>query len=333
MSEEEEHFFARPHSDIALKARDIAGLEALGFEASEVLGRGAFALVFGVRDKRNRSLAVKKVFMPNGVCPKSSVQNFVPPHPNVLRLLDAFEKDENLGNGRVAYEVYEKFDISLDQLIRHFRQRKKSFPPRMLHHVTRSLLEGLRHLHGYGIIHRDLKPSNVLLKFAGEATEVLRFRDSRASEVRVVISDLDHAVSDSSPRSTAYVCTRFYRAPELLLGFLGYSCAVDLWALGCVLAELVRLRPLFSADSGTAVLGKIILTLGNFHPELVERYTNEKIPLAQVIEVGSLESKITGADPKITALIKSLLIYDDTKRLSAGDALCLLEHETPLDKF
>lgn len=329
--ETQQFYFDRPHANIALKTRDVAGLAALGFTAKEVIGRGTFALVFKVRNEENESFAVKKLFIPKEIVGKKSMLQSVPRHPNILPLFRVFESDEKLGIGHVAFEVYEQFDMNLEQLIKALRQGKSVFPPNLLRHVVVALLRGLAHLHAHGIVHRDIKPSNVLLKFnAGrssftedmiEESELLGYNDTKPENVKVVISDFGHAILANESRTTAYVSTRFYRAPELLLGYLGYTSAVDMWALGCVIGEMLRLRPLFHGDSATAVLGKILTTLGNIEPATVERYTREKIQLAEVTNLHPLEQRAASADAIVFSLMKALLNCDDKRRPTAEQAL------------
>ena len=135
-----------------------------------------------------------------------------------------------------------------------------------------------------------------------------------------MLGDLGHAAPDGGRHASSYVCTRYYRAPELLLGYLGYGPAIDLWALGCVVAEMIRLKPLFWGDKNTSVLAKILSVLGNLSSDLVERYTGTREKLVDVQELG-IESKVETKDLRMLQLIKLLLQLDDSKRLSAVSCL------------
>lgn len=326
----QQYYFDRPHSNIALKERDVERLESFGFSAKEVLGRGAFALVFKVGDGKGKIFAIKKQFVPKERVGRVSAFESVPPHPNVLRLLRVLQNGEFVGSSQLSYEVYEQYDMNLQQLIDSLRTHRIAFPRNLLRHIIVSLLRGLAHLHSHRIIHRDLKPSNVLLKFGAISTllplntleeEMIYYNDDRPQDVQVVISDLNHVIGPEEVRATTYVSTRMYRAPELLLGFLNYSSSVDMWALGCVIGEMIRLQPLFPGDSGLAVLCTILTTLGTIDPLLVERYTGKKLQLFPVSRVQPIEFRANGDDPIVFELMKALLDLDDRRRPAADISL------------
>jgi serine/threonine protein kinase len=111
------------------------------------------------------------------------------------------------------------------------------------------LLHGLKELHSLKIAHRDLKPENVLVSKNGRV-KICDFGSSK------VIDDYDI--------STPYVVSRVYRAPELLLCITSYSFSIDIWAAGCILAELFLLEPFFYGTSEGNQLFKILETLGSF---------------------------------------------------------------------
>ena len=108
-------------------------------------------------------------------------------------------------------------------------------------------LEGLSYMHKQGIFHRDMKPENILCKNGD-----IKIADfGLAKEVR------------SRPPHTDYVSTRWYRAPEILLHSTSYNSPIDIFALGCILAELYMLRPLFPGKNETDQMYKICAVLGS----------------------------------------------------------------------
>ena len=104
--------------------------------------------------------------------------------------------------------------------------------------LSDQLVERLMLLHSFGLLHRDVKPENVLVDRETGACKIADFGCAK--------------VFRNDPRalrqSTGAVVTLWYRAPELLLGCSDYSPAIDVWALGCVFAEMLRLRPLFHSE-------------------------------------------------------------------------------------
>jgi serine/threonine protein kinase len=110
------------------------------------------------------------------------------------------------------------------------------------------ILEGLAYIHKQGFFHRDLKPENVLYQQSSDTLKLADF--GLAREIR------------SQPPYTDYVSTRWYRAPELILRATSYSSPVDIFAAGCILAELYIMRPLFPGTSEIDQLIKICQTMG-----------------------------------------------------------------------
>ena len=95
-------------------------------------------------------------------------------------------------------------------------------------------MNGLKNIHKYNIGHRDLKPENVLLSEKGEV-KICDFGSSK--------------VIDPDGKNTPYIVSRYYRAPELILCLTKYSTAIDMWAAGCILAELYTLMPFFKGKT------------------------------------------------------------------------------------
>ena len=100
---------------------------------------------------------------------------------------------------------------------------------------------GLAYMHKHGFFHRDLKPENLLVK--GDSVKIADF--GLAREIR------------SRPPFTDYVSTRWYRAPEILLGAKEYSTPIDIWSIGCIYAEMAQRKALFIGDSEIDQIFKI----------------------------------------------------------------------------
>ena len=118
-------------------------------------------------------------------------------------------------------------------------------PMAHIKHFCRHIFRGLAHLHAEKISHRDLKPENILIKLATAPP----FRENLlAAEVK--IADFGAAkVLKPGGLNTPYVVSRYYRAPELIMGSRNYDCSIDVWSAGCILFELVTRTPLFPGDA------------------------------------------------------------------------------------
>lgn len=127
------------------------------------------------------------------------------------------------------------------------RQETKSY--------TRMLLKGIKHLHDMGIMHRDIKPANLLISASG----VLKIADFGLARL-----------FDRADREKCYspqVATRWYRAPEILWGSPKYGPAIDMWAVGCVFAEMLRGVALFPGTTDIEQLALVVRTLGTPRPD------------------------------------------------------------------
>ncbi|KAI9765184.1 MAG: hypothetical protein M1840_007777 [Geoglossum simile] len=184
----------------------------------------------------------------------------------------------------------------------------------------KDLFRALEHIHALGIIHRDVKPSNILLaSLAGPAY---------LADFGIAWSPNDKA-SDPSNCKITDVGTTSYRPPELLFGFAGYGCALDLWAAGCVVAEAVTLknRPLFDAGplgSELALINSIFKSLGTPNlenwPEAAGFPDWGKIEFHEFPARGWSEILPTASDD-VCNLVGKLVCYESSQRLAAAQAL------------
>ena len=112
--------------------------------------------------------------------------------------------------------------------------------------MSEEILTGISFLHSHRIVHRDLKPQNLLVSSAG----------------RIKVADFGLAKTyDYDMKLTSVVVTLWYRPPEILLN-QQYSSAVDIWSVGCIIAEMCQLRPLFPGQSEKDQLEKILELTG-----------------------------------------------------------------------
>ena len=153
-------------------------------------------------------------------------------HPNLVQLVEIILED------KCIFMVFGYAEHDLLQIIHHHTQpTRHPIPGPTIKSILYQLLKGLLYLHSNWVLHRDLKPANIMVTRAGE----------------VKIGDLGLARIFQKPLQSLYagdkvVVTIWYRAPELLLGSKHYTPAIDLWAVGCIFAELLSLRPIFKGE-------------------------------------------------------------------------------------
>ncbi|XP_015035718.2 cyclin-dependent kinase F-4 isoform X3 [Drosophila pseudoobscura] len=221
-------------------------------------------------------------------------------HPNIVKLKEVIRENDTL------YFVFEYMKENLYQMI---KDRDTHLPEPELKSILFQVLTGLAFMHRHGFFHRDLKPENLLCS----GPELIKIADfGLAREIR------------SRPPFTDYVSTRWYRAPEVLLHSTNYGSTIDLWAMGCIMAELYTFRPLFPGSSEVDQLFKICSVLGT--PEKGDwpdgyrlasmihfRYPDcIKVPLSSVVSRCSQN----GLD-----LLEDMLAYDPDKRPTAQQSL------------
>ncbi|CAJ2502167.1 Uu.00g095610.m01.CDS01 [Anthostomella pinea] len=153
-------------------------------------------------------------------------------HDNVIRLIEIILED------KCIFMVFEYAEHDLLQIIHHHTQQPRhSVPPPTVKSIMFQLLNGCQYLHSNWVLHRDLKPANIMVTSGGQ----------------VKVGDLGLARLFQKPLHSLFsgdkvVVTIWYRAPELLLGSRHYTPAIDMWAVGCIFAELLSLRPIFKGE-------------------------------------------------------------------------------------
>ena len=153
-------------------------------------------------------------------------------HPNLIHLVEIILED------KCICMVFEYCEHDLLQIIHHHTQpTRHAIPAPMIKSILFQLLNGLLYLHRNWVLHRDLKPANIMVTSNGA----------------VRIGDLGLARLFYKPLTSLFsgdkvVVTIWYRSPDLLLGSKHYTPAVDLWAVGCIFAELLSLRPIFKGE-------------------------------------------------------------------------------------
>ncbi|XP_035861003.1 serine/threonine-protein kinase MAK-like isoform X5 [Sander lucioperca] len=222
-------------------------------------------------------------------------------HANVVKLKEVIRENDYL------YFVFEYMKENLYQLMKE--REDKMFSENEIRNILFQVLSGLAFVHKHGYFHRDMKPEN-LLCMGPELVKIADF--GLAREIR------------SQPPYTDYVSTRWYRAPEVLLKSNSYSSPIDIWAMGCIMAELYTLRPLFPGNSEVDEIFKICQVLGTLKksdwPEGYNLATSMNFRFPKCVPT-SLRSLIPNASNEAITLMKDMLQWDPEKRPSAAQVL------------
>merc|ERR1712029_16332 len=165
-------------------------------------------------------------------------------HPNVINLQRVFLSHSD----RKVWLLVDYSEHDLWHIIKYHRAAKANKKPLLVHKgMVKSLLyqilDGIHYLHANWVLHRDLKPANILVM--GEGPEQGRVKIADMGFARLFNSPLK-PLADLDP----VVVTFWYRAPELLLGARHYTKAIDIWAIGCIFAELLTSEPIFHCRQG-----------------------------------------------------------------------------------
>uniref|UniRef100_A0A6I8RZ13 mitogen-activated protein kinase n=1 Tax=Xenopus tropicalis TaxID=8364 RepID=A0A6I8RZ13_XENTR len=170
------------------------------------------------------------------------------------------------------------------------------------------ILRGLKYIHSAGIIHRDLKPSNLAVNEDCEL-KILDFGLARHTDEEM----------------TGYVATRWYRAPEIMLNWMHYNQTVDIWSVGCIMAELLTGRTLFPGTDHINQLQQIMRLTGTPPSYLINRMPSHEarnyIQSLPYMPKMNFEDVFLGANPQAVDLLEKMLVLDTDKRITAAEAL------------
>ena len=226
------------------------------YEVKKRLGKGAYGIVWkAVEKSSDQTVALKKIFdaFRNQTDAQRTFREIMflqefGDHPNIIKLLNVIKAN----NDKDIYLVFESMDTDLHNVIKRGNILKDIHK----RYIIYQLLKATKYMHSGNVIHRDQKPSNVLLN-AECFVKVCDFGLARS------VSQLEEDASKNPDGGvlTEYVATRWYRAPEILLGSHKYTKGVDMWSIGCILGEMLLGKPLFPGSSTLNQIEKIITYL------------------------------------------------------------------------
>jgi len=313
------------------------------FEVQQKLGKGAYGIVWKALEKKTKEqVALKKVFdaFQNSTDAQRTYREVVyllqMDHENIIKLNSVIKAD----NDKDLYLVFEYMETDLHATIRAniLEEIHKQY-------IMYQAFKALAYMHSASLIHRDMKPANLLLN----------------SECLMKVADFGLARSLNSMLSsedrmdtmTDYVATRWYRAPEILVGSTQYGAKADLWSLGCIFGEMINAKPVFGGTSTLNQLEVISELLGHPSPEQVASlkstfattmYENVSGSGSESGSEGGIAAlpekerkarfvtKFPTASPYAIDLLMSSLMYDPEKRISPEEGMvhpyCVQFHDT-----
>ncbi|XP_025154224.1 mitogen-activated protein kinase p38b isoform X1 [Harpegnathos saltator] len=175
-------------------------------------------------------------------------------HENVIGLLDVFHPSLSLEDFQNVYLVTHLMGADLNNIV-----RTQKLSDDHVQFLVYQILRGLKYIHSAGIIHRDLKPSNIAVNEDCEL-KILDFGLARPTEHEM----------------TGYVATRWYRAPEIMLNWMHYNQTVDIWSVGCIMAELLTGRTLFPGTDHIDHLTRVLVLCGTPTEETLSKITSQE---------------------------------------------------------
>lgn len=289
------------------------------YEVLGVVGEGAYGVVLRCRNKDIGEIVAIKKFKESEddeIVRKTTLREVkilrMLKHPNVVNLKEAFRRKGKL------YLVFEYVEKNLLEVL---EENPSGLDLETVARYTYQLGQAIRWCHSHDVIHRDIKPENLLIN---RRTDELKLCDFGFA--RTIPSNTALAAGATRPVLTDYVATRWYRAPELLLGSTDYTMAVDIWAIGCIMGELVDGQPLFPGESEIDQLYIIQKVLGPLTDSQMDlflanpRFAGLKFP--DMSKPEKLEKKYVGKLTKrAMQFMKNLLQMDPANRPDSAECL------------
>ncbi|XP_023035149.1 uncharacterized protein LOC6648991 isoform X2 [Drosophila willistoni] len=254
---------------VATPGQGTDRVQEVSYTDTKVIGNGSFGVVFQAKlCDTGELVAIKKVLQDRRFKNRELQIMRKLEHCNIVKLLYFFYSSGEKRDEVFLNLVLEYIPETVYKVARQYAKTKQTIPINFIRLYMYQLFRSLAYIHSLGICHRDIKPQNLLLD---PETAVLKLCDFGSAK------QLLHGEPNVS-----YICSRYYRAPELIFGAINYTTKIDVWSAGCVLAELLLGQPIFPGDSGVDQLVEVIKVLGTPTREQIREmnpnYTEFKFP-------------------------------------------------------
>uniref|UniRef100_A0A0D9RIX0 cyclin-dependent kinase n=1 Tax=Chlorocebus sabaeus TaxID=60711 RepID=A0A0D9RIX0_CHLSB len=279
------------------------------YEKLAKIGEGSYGVVFKCRNKTSGQVVAIKKFVESEddpVVKKIALREIRMlkqlKHPNLVNLIEVFRRK------RKMHLVFEYCDHTL---LNELERNPNGVADGVIKSVLWQTLQALNFCHTHNCVHRDVKPENILITKQG----IIKICDFGFARILSIPGDT----------YTDYVATRWYRAPELLVGDTQYGSSVDIWAAGCVFAELLTGQPLWPGKSDVDQLYLIIRTLGKLIPRHQSIFKSNRffhgISIPEPEDMETLEEKFSDAHPVALNFMKGCLKMNPDDRSTCSQLL------------
>jgi len=286
------------------------------YSAERVIGSGSFGVVYkAVQLTSQQTVAIKKVREDRRYKNRELQIMKAVKHPNIVTLMDCFYS-------KIQRDIYlnlvmEYIPETLYVTIRNHAKAGQCIPFALTKLYAYQICRALSYCHQRAICHRDIKPQNLLLDPDTHTVKLCDFGSAKR-------------LKENEP-NVSYICSRYYRAPELIFESSYYSTSIDLWSLGCVIGELFLGTPLFQGDKSVDQLVEIIKVLGTPTKDEImamnREYTQTKFPVVKALPWKVVFSGVTYESKPVPLdgidLISKFLIFTPQQR---SDGFIALSH-------
>ncbi|KAH3667204.1 hypothetical protein OGAPHI_002853 [Ogataea philodendri] len=278
------------------------------YTQKSMVGHGSFGYVYQITLLHDNSkAAIKRVLQDKRYKNRELEIMRLIKHKNIVSLLSFFyktnEKDE-----LYLHLILEYVPETLYKSCHWYTSRQKIMPNFEVKLYSYQLFRSLLYIHSLGICHRDIKPQNLLID---PLNGILKLCDFGSAKI----------LNPAEP-NVSYICSRYYRAPELIFGARNYTTKIDLWSAGCVIAELLLGQPLFPGESGIDQLVEIIKILGTPSKDEIKsmnpNYMDHKFPSIKPIPLQKIFKHV---EPECLELLQLVLNYSPILRIGAAETL------------
>jgi len=294
------------------------------YEITHTLGAGAYGeVVAATHIPSGRRVAIKKVLpFDHVLCALRTLRElkflkyFTEScfNENIVNVL-AIIKPESLESFTAIYFIQELMQTDLHRVI-----RTQCLSDDHCQYFIYQTLRALKTIHGANIVHRDIKPANLLVNDNCD----LKVCDFGLARNLSTCGTLGKGSGDSGAM-TEYVATRWYRAPENMLSNAVYTKAIDIWAVGCILAELLSGRPLFPGRDYSHQLDLILDILGtptvDGFSSITSRRAREYIRALPIKRARSFRNLFPTASENAIDFLNKTLTFDPAKRMTVEEAI------------